>query len=348
VASAFITRRRTKTGTSYVVRYRLGGRAYPIQHGGAFGRERDAKTRLGMVQGELAAGRDPAVALRTIAIPETRRTFRQVAEAYRASKVNLAETTTENNQAHYKALAVFADRDPATITFADVQAWVNALALAPSSVRVYINTLRQILDYAAVDPNPARDRRVNLPRLEKEEPNPPTARQFLAILDAVPARWRLPLALLEQTGMRIGEAGKLTWGDVNTAEASLRLPRKRTKTRRARWVQVPSWLMETLEATLPLEDRTADRRVFQGFTDDAARGAMARACKLAGTGHFHPHDLRHRRISLWGGQGIPWKHIADRVGHMKPSETADTYSHVLMDEAEITAEEFLALLGEGG
>ena len=36
MASASITVRTTKSGKRYVVRYRLGGRAYPIQHGGAF------------------------------------------------------------------------------------------------------------------------------------------------------------------------------------------------------------------------------------------------------------------------------------------------------------------------
>jgi hypothetical protein len=32
-----ITTRRRKTGTSYAVRYRLGGRAYLLQHGGSCG-----------------------------------------------------------------------------------------------------------------------------------------------------------------------------------------------------------------------------------------------------------------------------------------------------------------------
>jgi hypothetical protein len=28
--------------------------------------------------------------------------------------------------------------------------------------------------------------------------------------------------------------------------------------------------------------------------------------------HFHPHDLRHRRISLWHHQGIPARQLAER------------------------------------
>ena len=36
MASASITVRTTKTGRRFVVRYRLGGRAYPVEHGGSF------------------------------------------------------------------------------------------------------------------------------------------------------------------------------------------------------------------------------------------------------------------------------------------------------------------------
>ena len=36
MASTSITTRRTAGGPRYVVRSRLGGRAYPIQHGGSF------------------------------------------------------------------------------------------------------------------------------------------------------------------------------------------------------------------------------------------------------------------------------------------------------------------------
>ena len=66
MASANITRRRTRSGTRYVVRYRLGGRAYPPNHGGSFKTEREAKERLRLVSGELAAGRNPADALRAL------------------------------------------------------------------------------------------------------------------------------------------------------------------------------------------------------------------------------------------------------------------------------------------
>lgn len=52
---------------------------------------------------------------------------------------------------------------------------------------------------------------------------------------------------------------------------------------------------------------------------------------------FSPHDLRHRRISLLHSQGRSWAEIARFVGQRKLSITADTYTHVLSDRAEVDA-----------
>jgi integrase len=64
---------------------------------------------------------------------------------------------------------------------------------------------------------------------------------------------------------------------------------------------------------------------------DAARGAMVRACLAAGVPRFTPYDLRHRRTSLWHGQGVPTKELMRRTGHSKSSTTIDVYSHANFD-----------------
>ena len=48
-----------------------------------------------------------------------------------------------------------------------------------------------------------------------------------------------------------------------------------------------------------------------------------------------PHDLRHRRISLLHRQGRSFAEIAQFVGQKKLSETADSYTHVLVDSVEV-------------
>jgi integrase len=330
MASVSIRRRETKSGPRFQVRFRLGGRAYPLQHGGSFPTLKEARTRRDLIAGELAAGRNPADLLRAMVEKPRVRTFRQWAEAYRRSRVDYAEETAKNLASHLKALAVFDDRDPETISPADVMEWVASSTLKPSSLRRYLATLRGVLDFAGVNPNPARDSRVKLPREEHVPVDPPTAADVETILAYSPDRWRLPLRTLEQTGMRVGELQALVWGDVDEAGSRFRVKAGKTAASR-RWVAVPEWLMEQIAATCPRDDRTPERRVFQGFTADVAKNVMARACKAAGIPHFHPHDLRHRYASVKLREGVPVTELAAQLGHSKKSLTLDTYSHVLVD-----------------
>jgi integrase len=94
---------------------------------------------------------------------------------------------------------------------ADVQEWIAGLTLKPASIRRYLATLRAVLDFAGVDPNPARDNRVRLPREQHVPVDPPSAQDVEAIIATIPQRWRLPLRTLEQTGMRVGELHALAW-----------------------------------------------------------------------------------------------------------------------------------------
>jgi integrase len=70
---------------------------------------------------------------------------------------------------------------------------------------------------------------------------------------------------------------------------------------------------------------------------------MASACRLAGIPSFSPHDLRHRRLTIWHHDGVPAKVLADRAGHAKASMSLDTYSHVL-DPGEVADGELERLL----
>jgi integrase len=77
----------------------------------------------------------------------------------------------------------------------------------------------------------------------------------------------------------------------------------------------------------------------------AANKTMRTACKAAGI-HFHPYDLRHRRISLRHGQGTPAQEIGDRAGKRQIAVRLDVYTHVMpLDEVPKNA--FLELLAAG-
>ena len=237
-----------------------------------------------------------------------------------------------------------------------MQAWISANGngdrkLSPKGLRGYIGTLKQVLDFVGVQPNAARDRRIRYPSAETEIPVPPSDRHVLAMLDEIPFERRLLFVFLEQDGGRIGEHIAFTWGDVDV-DGSRVLARadvvKGRRGRKSRWLQFPAWLMELLLDTCAPEDRVAARPLFPWLHSvkhpiQAANKTMGTACKAAGIPHFHPHDLRHRRISLWHGQGIPARTIGDRVGQRQIAVTLDTYTHVMpLDEVTQTA--YLELL----
>ncbi|MBA3375249.1 MAG: tyrosine-type recombinase/integrase [Actinobacteria bacterium] len=80
-----------------------------------------------------------------------------------------------------------------------------------------------------------------------------------------------------------------------------------------------------------------------GLNHSAARQAMSRACRLAKIPNYTPHDLRHRRITLWHQSGVPARELAERAGHSRPSMSLDVYTHV-MPVAEVAEERFRAAL----
>jgi integrase len=349
MATLTITTRTTKNGNRYVVRYRLGGRGWPIAHGGSFRTMKEARARRDLVAGEIAAGRNPAEALRALlAPPVPTMAVDQWAERFLASRIDIDSNTTKNyRSALRKAGETFGSHDPRTITVDEVASWVAELAGThkPGTVQLYLLTFRLLLDYAQVDPNPARDPRVKLPKRVREEPNPPSAEHVEAILAALGARWRLLFVTVEQGGLRLGEATGLRWADVDVAGLQLRLPRSATKRDKARWIYLPEWLMEAIEATCPLEDRVPERKVFQGITEASAHQAMTRACRNAKVPHYHPHDLRHRRITIWHQSGVPARELAERAGHSRPSMSLDVYTHV-MPAIEVEQDQLVHLIAK--
>jgi integrase len=335
MASASITTRKTNSGgRRYVVRFRRGGRYFPSEHGGSFPTMKEARIRRDLIAGELAAGRHPRETLRRLTEAPKTRTFAETFEVFIASRVDVAEATIANYRTHRDRLVPLLDgRDPLILSWQDVQEAVTALSadLSPASVRIYVGTLRQVLDFAGCDPNPATDKRVKLPRIERTVLDPPSESEVAAIIANAPPKWRLALRILEQTGMRAGELAKLEWQDVDEANSRFRIRGGKTASAR-RWVAVPEWLMSTLVDTCPPDDRTPERRVFPGATRQVLGMAMRRGCQAAGLALYSPHDLRHRYASVKVKEGVPVTELAAQLGHARKSMTLDTYSHVLLND----------------
>lgn len=337
--SSWIERRATKDGGArYRVRFLLGGREETKRYGGSFRTRAEALARKRWVDGELAAMRVPNVSLLEAA-ETAARTFADAAEDWRRSRVDVSEGTMATYTVslgrllpRLKTTAVDAIT-PKMV--ADLVAELTAANLRKQTIRKTISVLAMVLDHEGVGPtNPARDRRtVRLPREEKRIIDPPTAEQVAAVVRLLPARYRLPVLVLDATGMRVGELESLTWGDVDEPRGRWRIAT--SKTGRPRWVTPPSDLYGRVLELVPRDDRTPERRVFEGVTGDRLRTRLARACTAAGVPLFSPHDLRHRRVSLLHLAGVPWARIGEAVGHDDITTTSRVYTHVLSDETEI-------------
>ncbi len=331
-------------GCALPSRYRVGGAESPVRYAGLFNTKREAKVRQAWVLGQLAAMRVPDLELLADESPAP--TIRDVAERWLASRIDVAESTKRNHRSAVTAIVpLIGSRRVDSIEAADVAELVANLCETRrrETVRKMLLALGMILDHAGVTPNPARDRTaVKLPFERKTEIVPPTADHVRAVHDLLPTRYRLPLLVLDATGMRLGELEGLTWGDVDESRGRWRVSQAVSKTGRARWVNVAPVVFDAVMALVPRDDRTANRPVFQGFGGDRFRTAVTRACTAAGVPAFSPHDLRHRRISLLHLGGVPWARIGEHVGQRNLAVTANTYTHVLADEAELDYGELLA------
>jgi hypothetical protein len=97
-------------------------------------------------------------------MPTTPETLEIWAERFVASRIDVTEKT---KSLYRNAIARFGDlaaKDPSQIEPADIQTWIAAQAdLAPRSLEHYFSTLRQVLNFVGVEPNPGGSPRVHLP-----------------------------------------------------------------------------------------------------------------------------------------------------------------------------------------
>jgi integrase len=303
---------------------------------------REAKLRRDWIAGELAARRAPDLSW---AETKPAPTVAAAAERWQASRVDVADSTRTLHRVALKRVTdLIGTRRVGELTPADVAELVGKLAergCRRETIRKSITYLAMVLDHQGLtgERNPARDRvTVRLPREERDEIAPPTAAQVETLIRSLPARYRLPALVLEQTGMRVGELEKLRWADVDETNERWRVSRTAEKSRRGRWVPVDGALFDAVTRLRFREDRNPDSQVFAGFGAERFRTALARACRDTGTPLVSPHDLRHRRVSVWHRAGVSWAEIGSWVGQRSLSVTADTYTHVLVDtEVDVAA-----------
>ena len=318
--------------------YRLGGRASSPRYAGSFETKREALLRRAWVAGELAALRVPDLRQLKDSVPVATPTVAIAAKRWLESRIDHAAGTRIAAQGNInRFLPMLGKRRCDEVTsddVADLVAELRAKGRKRETIKKSVGALAMTLDHAGIQPNPAR-LNVRLPPDDTDEIRPPTAGQVSDMLAVIAAKHRLPVLVLEATGMRVGELEGLRWGDLDEPRDRWLVRKELNHTRRDRWVSPPPDLLAAVLELVPREDRDADALVFPEANQAALRTELARACKRAGVPKIHPHALRHRRISLWHRQGIDWARIGEWVGQRSRSVTADTYTHVLADGAEI-------------
>ena len=157
MSSVSIRRREAKNGARFQVRYRLGGRGYPIVHGGSFSTMREARLRRDLIAGELAAGRNPRLLLAAMtAAPAPVLTLSPLARP-------LPRVADRRRREHDRELPHRAEeglrRPSATATRRrsradEVAAWVASSPQThkPGTVQLYLIALRLLLDFVGARP----------------------------------------------------------------------------------------------------------------------------------------------------------------------------------------------------
>jgi hypothetical protein len=218
VASVWIRTRATKSGNRYHVEFRPGGREERVRFGGAFTSKRLARIRAAWIEGELAAKRLPDLRL-TSRESEPVPTFVKAAATWRASRVDIAASTRDQHRIQLdKLLPLIGTRPIDELTaadFIDVAAALHEQGVARETIRKTLGAGAMVLDHAGINPNPARDRSIKLPREEPEQINPPSAADVETVFARIPADHRLALLWLDWSGARVSSVDHVLVGDYD-------------------------------------------------------------------------------------------------------------------------------------
>ena len=231
--------------------------------------------------------------------------------------------------------------------------------LTPSSIRQILAPLREMLNHAVEDgilaSNPAaRVGRFLQQRQEpKKEINPLSREELALFLETVntyaPAYYSFFLCLA-RTGMRLGEALALQWGDIDFRSRFIEVRRNyvrgkitRPKNGKSRRVDMSRYLAEVLHHLQSQRKAEKLRHGWEtlpewvfctesgGLLDQSnlRKRVFARCLAKAGLCKVRIHDLRHTYASLLIQQGESLVYIKEQLGHHSIQVTVDIYGHLV-------------------
>jgi integrase len=237
--------------------------------------------------------------------PNTLRIYRKSLRMLQASGVvDLADVTVARVQGHV-------DRRLGEVSSATVGLEVTSLLAVLSHLertgRYEHETLRAM---RRLRPPPPRREELSARFLTHEEVDRLCLMSFSDMAE-------LTIRFAVLTGLRLGEAARVHWRDVDLKRRVLRV-RGQTKTGRERVVPVTNELMDLLSGPLAAKSaarggyllsttgRPADPSVLDKRVREAAKKAGLQASM---------NTLRHTRASVWASGGVPLPVLASWMGH---------------------------------
>jgi integrase len=261
------------------------------------------------------------------------------------------------------------------IAIADVDSYrlakVTEARLASSSINKTISTLASVLETALehdlLDRNPARGRRRRPPKAVRARPFISRADHIRAILDAAAAldrearvsygERRAIIATLIFAGVRIGEARRLRWEDVDLAGATIDiraaktpagvrvidlLPVLRDELQRFRRSQdLPAGLLFATRTGGPIDASNVRQRVLAAAVDRADLALRRKGLPPLPPG-LTPHAMRRTFASLLFALGESPPYVMHQMGHTTAAFTLALYAKA-MDRREGERAKLVAL-----
>jgi integrase len=226
----------------------------------------------------------------------------------------------------------------------------------PTYVRAIFTNVSTVLN-AAVDDgliasNPCKARSVRLPQREQRKVQPWPVEQVEAVIDALPARYRVTAVLGAGCGLRQGEVFGLRVCDIDFLRKQVHVEQQ-VKLERAQLVIGPP--KRSKSRTVPLPDTVAVElaehlRRYPATGNDLV--FLSRESKPLNRNYFnrciwHPalvavepgrgngmHALRHFYASVLIDAGESVKAVAEYLGHADPGFTLRVYAHLFPSSDE--------------
>lgn len=349
---ATIERYQTAEGaTLYMVRYRKPDRKQTMKRG--FRTKREAQMFAATVEVSKAKGEYVAPSLGRVTVGELApnwlgRKQRSTAPSHYRT---LESAWRVHLKPHWDQAAV------ADIDLLSVEEWIDGMldkgAGATTVLRAY-GVLSGILADAVkgkrLAANPAKGVE-NLPRKTGKRRVYLSADDVSRLADES-GEHRALVLVLAYCGLRWGEAIGLRVRDVeflrrrlnvneNAVQLGVRHAVGPTKGRVARWVPVPTFVLDELSARC--SGKRPDELVFAapggGYLPrpKSSNGWFTRAVGRAQVQPITPHDLRHTCASLAVAAGVNVLALQRMLGHKSAKITLDTYSDLFDDDLDAVA-----------